>query len=93
MKTNSKYMELLGGLKTKKISVNVEEKTLEILDDLAKLTEVNRTIILSTILGQGTPKFMQFLHDEWQKMERVGKGDAKKIKELQKKLITIRAKW
>ncbi len=93
MKANQKYLDFLGKITTQKISINMEEKLLKKIDDLAKLTESNRTVIISTIVEQGVPNFIQFLSKGWNGLSKSGKGDAKMIKELQEKLASIKKKW
>jgi len=93
MTTNPKYLDFLGKTDTKKISINVEEKLLKMVDDLAELTEANRTVVISIILEQGIPNFVQFLSKGWNELGKAGKGDAKKVKELQEKLVLIKKKW
>lgn len=93
MKTNQKYLNLLGKMNTKKISLNIDEKTLKIIEDLAELTESNRTIILLAILEQGISNFVQFLDKEWTKLKKEGKGDSKTIDELKKKLVLLNERW
>lgn len=93
MKTNQKYLDFLSKTNTKKISINVEEKLLKTIDDLAELTEANRTVIISAIVRQGISNFIQFLNKGWSELSKSGKGDGKKIKELQEKLVLIKKKW
>lgn len=93
MKTNQKYLDLLGKMKSKKISLNIEEKTLDLVDDLAKITEANRTVILLTLIGQGISPLVQFLEKEWNRYEKEKKADPKKIKEMKTKLASFKKKW
>jgi len=93
MKTNQKYLDFLGKVNTKKISLNIEEKSLKIIDDLAELAEANRTVIFLAILEKGIPNFVQFLNQEWKKYEKSEKTDTKKVKEMQEKLSNFRRKW
>ncbi|MEJ2267814.1 MAG: hypothetical protein P8X70_01935, partial [Nanoarchaeota archaeon] len=57
MAINKAFVSFLGKLKTKKISMNIEEEKLQVVDDLAKLMKANRTIVLASIIEAGIPSF------------------------------------
>ncbi len=66
----------------KKISLDLNEEILEIIDKLAKLTKTNRTVIIGALIGQGMSPYFRYLEKTWK-----GFLDEKKFDEKKKKLI------
>lgn len=93
MAINKAFVSFLGKLKTKKISMNIEEEKLQVVDDLAKLMKANRTIVLASIIEAGIPSFFNLMETEWKKLSKDTKKEKKEIAtELMKKLQLLKKK-
>ena len=83
--------------KVKKISLDMNEEILDIVDDLAKLTKTNRTVIIGSLVGQGFSPFFRSLENNWKNLlkdKSIGNEKEKKIKELLNNLKKIEiSKW
>ena len=51
--------------KKKKISMDLDEKTLEVIDSLASLTKTSRTVIIEAVLTNGLFSYINFLEKTW----------------------------
>ncbi len=51
--------------KKKKISMDLDEKVLEVIDSLAYLTKTNRTVIIEAVLTNGLFSYINFLEKTW----------------------------
>ena len=87
--------EIFESTKIKKISYNINEKTLEMIDELAKITEVDRTRILDAITFSGVKAQTNFLIKGWEKLRKDKKFEDKKqkIDRLLKKIREFKKKW
>jgi len=72
--------------KKKKISFDTNDKFLEIMDELVKLTHNNRTVIINALIGSGMSPFFKTMEDTWKKSlkEYEGKGKEKFKKSMKK---------
>jgi len=78
----------------KKISLDINDEVLKLIDDLAKLTKNSRTIILESIIHQGLSPFINLLEKRWKEMFIEENSEIKKItKELLKDLKEIKEKY
>ena len=82
---------------TKKISLDLNEEHLEIIDELAKLTKTNRTVVIGTLIGQGFSPFFRYLESTWKELlnnKNIDNKKKTKIQELLKDLKKIEiTKW
>ena len=87
--------EIFEKTKTKKISHNINEKTLEMIDELAKITESDRTKILNAIIFSGIKSQTNFMIKEWENLlkQREYKSKKKRIGGLLEKIKNFKKKW
>lgn len=79
-------------IKTKKVSFNAEVQSLELVDDLAKLSKTNRTVVLMVMLGLGIPSYIKHLRKNWTKLKKTRPEKLQRINELLKGLSKIESK-
>lgn len=81
----------------KKISLDVNEEFLEIIDDLVKLTKTSRTVIIGALIGKGMSPYFRYLESAWKEFLNEKKFDEKKkklIKEVLQGLKNLEiSKW
>jgi len=81
----------------KKISLDVNKEILEIIDDLAKLTKTNRTVVIGAIIGKGISPFFRYLKENWEGLltkEDLDEKKKKMVKDTLKGLKKIEiTKW
>jgi hypothetical protein len=82
----------LEDIKTKKISFNIEIQALEMVDDLAKLLNSNRTTVLMGLIGLGIQSYMDSLKSNWEKLKKSNPDKKLRIDELLKGLSKIEEK-
>jgi len=83
------------GYEKKKISVDIDKRIDDILEELGDLTNSNKSMIITAIFKDGLPLFVDYLIDNWQfllsnpsyenKKEKI-KEQIKKAKEIKKKI-------
>lgn len=66
----------------KKISLDVNEEILDVIDELVKLTKSSRTTVIGGLIGKGMSPYFRYLESTWK-----GFLDEKKFDEKKKKLI------
>jgi len=76
--------------KKKKISLDINESFLKIVDELAQLTKNSRGSIIEALVGQGMSPFCNLLETTWKGYLKEGKWDEKEIKKLLQGLKRIR---
>jgi len=84
-----------GSRKTKKISINLDDETLEFIDEIAALTKTTRTGVILTSLTNGLDPFLKTLESSWNFYLSAGNLDEpkkKKIKELIEGVQKLRRK-
>lgn len=81
----------------KKISLNMNDEILEIIDSLAEITKTNRTIVIGAILGKGISPYFRYLQESWQEHLKDKSLDEKKKKIISKALEDLKnlekSKW
>ena len=80
----------------KKISLDMNEEILQIIDELAKLMKTSRTVIIGTLVGKGMSPFFKDLKDTWKSWvikKETDEAKKKKIKVLLKELVNIERKY
>ncbi|MFH1311562.1 MAG: hypothetical protein ABIH65_04110 [Nanoarchaeota archaeon] len=87
--------EIFEKAKKKKISHNINEKTLEIIDEMAKITGMNRTQILDGIIMSGIKAQTNYNIKTWEllKKDKEFKDKKERIKELLGKIREFKKKW
>ena len=76
--------------KKKKISFDVNEELLQLIDELVKLTKNSRNVIINALLSEGVSPFLKTLETIWtsylidEKYEKIRKGMEKILKDLKK---------
>lgn len=80
---------------TKKISLNVNKELLEIVDDMAKVFEMNRSQIIFTLLKFGIKEQVSMTEDMWNLWLKKEKFPNKKeiIQKKLKELKSFKKKW
>lgn len=86
---------ILGNKKTKKISYNIHEENLKMIDELAKIVGMTRTQILDALIVSGTKAQVNYMIGVWAvlKRDKKYKDKKKKVNELLKKMIEFKSKW
>ena len=81
----------------KKISLDVNEEILEIIDELVKLTKTSRTVVMGAIIGKGMSPYFRYLESTWKGFLNEGKFDEKKKKKIKETLQSLKnleiSKW
>ena len=87
--------EAFENARTKKISHNINEKTLEMIDEMSKITGMTRTQMLDAILFSGVKAQTNFMIKSWEvfKKDKKLKAKREKIEELLGKLKKFKEKW
>ena len=85
-----KYLE---EIQTKKISVNLDEKTLNLIDDLSEIVGTTRTNIISALLGYGIKKYVDMLEKIWANMKKDRKYNKEKLDKKLEKLQKFKKKY
>ena len=75
--------------KFKKISLNMSDEILEIIDSLAKITKTNRTVVIGAVIGKGLPPYFQYLRESWQGYLKDKSLDEKKKKVISQALMDL----
>jgi len=79
-----------------KISLNLDEGVLKLIDDLAALTNANRTIMIEALILKGVPGLFLEMKAAWKGALVAGVADEKKkikIEKLLKDLDKIEKEW
>ena len=92
-------IELLQRAKTKKISCDINEKTLSMVDELTEIQKLSRSKILNVLLFAGVVTHTNSTIAEWKRMKKDGmkdlvhKENEKEIEEVIKKIEMFKKKW
>ena len=80
---------------TKKISLNMNKELLEIVDDMAKVFEMNRSQIIFTLLKFGVKEQVSITEDMWNLWLKKERFPNKKgiIQKKLKELKSFKDKW
>lgn len=79
--------------KKKKISFDIDEEFLRIIDELVNLTKCSRTVIIESLISQGMIPFFNYLENTWKRIldegrykehEKMEKGIEKLLQNLKK---------
>ena len=76
--------------KRKKISLDLNEKTLQFIDKIAGLTESNRTVVIESFIGKGIPPLVSEIESNWKLLSNKGNLDENKKKKVKKLLIDLK---
>jgi len=78
----------------KKISLDLNEESLQIIDELAELSKNSRGVIMEALINKGMPPFFTFLEKTWKDYLTDKKYEKahKELKNLLKGLKDIKAK-
>lgn len=81
----------------KKISLDVNEEILQIIDELAKLTKTSRTVVIGAIIGKGMSPYFRHLESAWKEFLNEKNLDEKKKKKVKEALQNLKkieiSKW
>ena len=83
----------LKDLKTKKVSLNFDKDTLELVDELSTILNTTRTSTIYAIIGWGLKPGIMTLEASWKKMKGKGKHSNSKIDKLLKNIGELKKKW
>ena len=86
-------MEKIFKSKKKKISMDISEEFLNIIDELATLTKSSRTAILEAVISRGIFPYFNLLENLWKNYLKEEKNEKlkKRIKNLLKELKKIKS--
>jgi hypothetical protein len=79
--------------KKKKISFDINDRFLQIIDDLAKLTKNNRTLLINSLIGQGISPSLKMFEKTWKGYLDEGIWDKKVIGQLLSGLKKIKKSY
>lgn len=82
--------------KERKISINLDEKVLKVIDCLAKLTKSNRTMVVTAIANKGISPIIEEMKKVWTGLLVKGNlegAQKKNIEILLKDLEEIKKNW
>jgi len=89
------YKNPFGNMK--KISLDIDEEILEIIDGLVKLTKTSRTAIIGGIIGKGLSPTFRYFEGVWKGLLKEKKFDEKKKKLIKESLQRLKnleiSKW
>ncbi len=85
--------ESLKNLKTKKISLNLDEDSIEFIDELSNITNLTRTTVIMSMIGSGMKSLLVDLENTWKKMKREKKGNPQKIDNFLKQTKELKKKY
>lgn len=84
--------DCLKNLKTKKISINLDEDTLDFIDELSNITNTTRTTTIMSIIGHGMKEVVNSLEKALEKAKKESSKPEKAEASL-KNLEKFRKKW
>lgn len=94
---NMKKIDWTGFGTMKKISLNMAEEILEIIDSLADITHTNRTVVIGAVIGKGLSPYFSYLEESCKKALKDKNLEEKKRKILVKALEDVqnleKTKW
>lgn len=74
--------------KKKKISFDINDNLLNLIDEVARLTSNSRTVIINSMISEGVSPFFKTMEEVWKKYIEDYKGkSSEEIKKRMKKLI------
>ena len=76
--------------KMKKISLDLNEEVLELIDEIANLTETNRTAVIGALIGKGMTPFFRYLEITWEGILINGNPDGRKKKKIKNLLQDLK---
>ena len=77
-----------GNKKTKKISINLDEETIDFIDEIAKSTRTTRTFVMLGALTTGIEPFLKNLETSWYAILSSGNLNEEKKKKV-KEIIAV----
>lgn len=82
---------IMGNVEKRKISFDIDKKTLEAIDELAKLTKSPRNVVIMAALWPGVKSFTEYLKKSWTEMTNKEKNEKAEV--ALEKLAAIKKKW
>jgi glycerol-3-phosphate responsive antiterminator len=76
----------------KKISLNLDENLLSLVEDMAKLSKTNKTMMIEAFVYRGIANQMRYMEETWIKMKSNPSVDQKKVKQVLQELQEIKKK-
>lgn len=86
-----KFYEQIQSHKSIKISLNLAEKTLEMIDDLANTFGLTRTLAIEAVLLAGLPAYLDLIENANTKLS--AQYNKPQLNEIAKKLKDYRKRW
>lgn len=77
----------------KKISLNMDSKTLDLIDDLTVLLKTTRTMVISALIAKGIKNLFNDLEKGWKDMKKDKSKDQKKINSCLEGIEKLKKKW
>ncbi|MEK6827686.1 MAG: hypothetical protein AABX99_04350 [Nanoarchaeota archaeon] len=91
--------EIFEKAKRKKISYDINEKTLEMIDEMVKILGISRSQLLDSLMFSGIWAQTNFCLKEWERMKKdnlkdlVHKEKKEEIEKMMKKMEEFKKKW
>ncbi len=79
--------------KAKKVSFNMNEMSLKMIDELRKIFGMNRTKTMGAIIFGGVKAQIEFTEKTWKEWIKEGKYDKKLMEKKLSELIQFKKKW
>ena len=81
----------MESIKKDKITLNLEENTVAMVDELAEISKTNREMMICALIGKGIKELVEDMSKSWEKIA-AEKNDAK-AKSLVAKIKAFEKKW
>lgn len=91
-KEEEKYFEMIHSSGIKKISINLDLKILEKIDELAGMFNISRTLVMESIINTGLPSYLNIIESMNRKLQKK-KPENKKLVLMLANIQKFRKKW
>src|SRR3989338_3268428 len=86
--------DIARGTTQKKISINLDAKMLQMIDELTHILKADRTIIVTNLVAQGIHQMVKYLETTWSQLKKeCAQEQIKNIERLLGEISTFSKKW
>ena len=82
----------LDEIETNKVSLNLDKKTLNLVDDLAELSNANKTIIITALIQKGIGNYLNYLESTWVSLQNDKTVNQEKLRNCLSNLEKVKKK-
>ena len=79
--------DIAKGTDQKKISVNIDAKMLQMIDELAHILKADRTIMVTNLVAHGIYPMVKYLETTWNQLKK--ESNPEQVKNVEKLLTEI----